>query len=47
MREAKRRCCQIIEVALPRDSYPALERVRRFYEERGYRVRGLRWRKRL
>lgn len=32
----------MIEVALPPDGYPALERVRRFYEERGYRVGGLR-----
>lgn len=45
--EAKRRGWQMIEVALPPDGYPALERVRRFYEERGYRVGGLRARKRL
>lgn len=37
----------MIEVALPPDGYPALQRVRRFYEERGYRVGGLRARKRL
>ncbi|EHR00773.1 acetyltransferase [Bradyrhizobium sp. WSM471] len=45
--EAKRRGWQMIEVALPPDGYPALERVRHFYEERGYRVGGLRARKRL
>ncbi|WP_246229754.1 GNAT family N-acetyltransferase [Bradyrhizobium cytisi] len=45
--EAKRRGSQMIEVALPPDGYPALERVRRFYEERGYQVAGLRARKRL
>nr|WP_249809895.1 GNAT family N-acetyltransferase [Bradyrhizobium sp. 139] len=45
--EAKRRGWQKIEVALPPDGYPALQRVRRFYEERGYRVGGLRARKRL
>ncbi|WP_247494291.1 GNAT family N-acetyltransferase [Bradyrhizobium sp. 164] len=45
--KAKRRGWQMIEVALPPDGYPALQRVRRFYEERGYRVGGLRARKRL
>ncbi|XIA67430.1 GNAT family N-acetyltransferase [Bradyrhizobium sp. TZ2] len=45
--EAKRRGWQMIEVALPPDGYPALERVRRFYGDRRYRSTGSRWRKRI
>lgn len=36
--EAKRRGWQMIEVALPPDGYPALERVRHFYEKRDIRL---------
>lgn len=45
--EAKRRGWPMVEVALPLDGYPELNRLNRFYEGAGYGRAGMRWRKRL